>query len=70
VAERSQGSKRCRIHSHRDQPVPDEAIAAKNCVILVRMRWRETTSPCRKSTESGDAMVPTHKVVVMVVRID
>jgi len=44
-----------------------EAFAAKNCVILARMRWRETTCPRRKSTEFGDAM--TCCEAVMEVRI-
>jgi hypothetical protein len=36
--------------------VSDEAFAAKNCVILVRIWRRETASPTRKSAELGDAM--------------
>jgi len=30
--------------------VTEEALAVKSCVILVRMDWRETTPPNRKST--------------------
>jgi hypothetical protein len=52
--------------SHRDRLPAGEAFAAKNCVILVRMRWRETTSPNRKSTEPGDAMsLPRGKAMVV-----
>jgi hypothetical protein len=52
---------------HRDQPLAGEAFAAKNCVILARIRWRETTHPSRKSTELDDAM--TCCEAVMEVRI-
>jgi hypothetical protein len=43
------------IHG-RVQSSVDEAFAAKNCVILVRIWRRETVSPTRKSAEFGVAM--------------